>query len=606
MKRLAYGLALTFAVLAAAAPVRAARNAVENSVTIPSSAFTSDTANMDQDGFWTLDRRGRIAVMLDFPGGGLQTFVAMLRSGSDETEWPRVSIQLDSQPVFDVTVNTTNWASYTFACRAEKGLHELSFSFDPDFRSGEEDPAFQLHSLVVITDPKSPLARLPDPAAIAELDAERQRRRGEIAERQVLERRRGRLTVWVVEPTGMPATNALVSVRQRTHEFVFGAALCRDMFTRSATNDEAALYRDTFRRHFNGAATGDALDWPLTEPAAGRDVFESADRMADWCDREGIPLRAERLFHGCNVPGWAQKLDVRELRAAVGGRAAGVATRFRGQLNDYDVVTEPLRCGFFEDRLDPRVVVPIADRILAINPGARLRINEDGLFTRDMLDRFANYIRGQITAGVDIAGISAQAHFESAPNATELSARLDDLARLERPIAVAGFDCSATNEEDRVAALRTVLTAAFAHPTVEAVLFSGFWEGCHPVPSFALFDGQFKPTALGAAYLDLVYGTWWTRAEGRTDRVGRFECEAFFGDYDIEASTSDGRVARATLHIFKSHGSGGVSLHLPSQPPPAPPPEPGDTPTPQPAQEKKVRAPGEAAAGDAYYEPASW
>ena len=129
------------------------------------------------------------------------------------------------------------------------------------------------------------------------------------ADERIEKIRKGNLTVKVVDFKGHPVSNALVSVAQTRHEFLFGTALSTDMFRSKATNSEAAVYRDHVKKYFNQAVTENALKWPDVEPKKDDVHYEIVDAMAGWCRTNEIVLRGHCLFWSCHVPEWAKALS---------------------------------------------------------------------------------------------------------------------------------------------------------------------------------------------------------------------------------------------------------------------------------------------------------
>ena len=72
----------------------------------------------------------------------------------------------------------------------------------------------------------------------------------------------------------------------------------------------------------------------------------------------------------------------------------------------------------------------------------------------------------------------------------------------------------------------------------------GFWAGDHWQPHTAMWKRDWSPTPQVLAYRDLVYNQWWTRITDKADKNGKYEADAFYGDYLI---TSNGKTQKVSL-----------------------------------------------------------
>jgi endo-1,4-beta-xylanase len=542
------------------------------SVTVPATNFVSRPAGAAGNGGWTLNENGTILSALDFPKAGTYTFILVAGGRAAQGVWPEARVLFDSRTVLKTAVSSTNWGTYTFSQSVTTGRHAVSIGFLNDFYEPPEDRNLTLLSLTVVSPPDVAAAAVVTADEYASFESERRTRWPAEADARIAEVRQGKLTVWVADANGQPATNTTVTVRQTRQDFLFGTALCTSMFEESATNDDARAYREWARKYFNHAVTENALKWPNYEPTPNSTNSAALDRMVDWCSSNNIPLRGHCLFWGCEVPDWVRALTGDALPVAILQRARGVPARYAGRIAEYDLVNEPLHCRWLEEQLGPSIVGRLFSAVHMADPGAVLYANEFGIVEGADLDSYVQFLRGLKDAAVDLGGIGVQAHFREDADPLAITAALDALSVFNLPIKITEFDCASTNEEVQARCLETVLRAAFAHPAVTGFLLWGFWENCHWRPEGALLRSDFSRKPSAETYERLVLSNWWTRAEGRTDAVGRYECSAFFGDLAIEARTDDGRAANATLTLVRNGEQNLVTLHMPA-PPTNPPPE---------------------------------
>jgi len=107
-------------------------------------------------------------------------------------------------------------------------------------------------------------------------------------------------------------------------------------------------------------------------------------------------------------------------------------------------------------------------------------------------------------------------------------ATLDRYAAFGLTLRITEFDVNTTDLTLQADYTRDFLTASFSHPSVAGFQFWGFWESAHWRPDAALYRADWTEKPNGAAYRDLVFNQWWTRATGTTDAQGAFRGRGFF------------------------------------------------------------------------------
>ena len=107
-------------------------------------------------------------------------------------------------------------------------------------------------------------------------------------------------------------------------------------------------------------------------------------------------------------------------------------------------------------------------------------------------------------------------------------------------------------------------TLLFSHPSVRAITWWDFsdrnaWLGA---PA-GLLRKDMSPKPAYTRLMTLIHKTWWTDAQGRTDRQGRYTLRAFYGDYQITATDAHGHTITQTLTWPESSGPRQMTLILP-------------------------------------------
>jgi endo-1,4-beta-xylanase len=346
-----------------------------------------------------------------------------------------------------------------------------------------------------------------------------------------------------------------VEVRQLRHEFLFGTAVPDELAEkapRAMSGRDRKMYLKTLGENFNYAVHENALKWYDCEPREGKVDYYLADRIWELCHERNIPMRGHCIFwekDQFNLP-WLHQLDNERLRAAVRRRVLGVTEHFRGRITEFDLNNEMINGDFFRRRLGYGVLNEMAWMAKAGNPEVRLFVNDYGILAEGgfNLETYLTQIRNLQESGVPIDGIGCQGH-SATDHPANLSARhvqsaLDRLSQFGLPIKITEALFDSGDEKDEAEEMKTILPLYFAHPAVEAVIIWGFWAGTHWRPWSALWRKDWSVTPQGEVFRDLVFRQWWTRASGTADASGKFQTEAFFGDYAV---TSQGKTREASF-----------------------------------------------------------
>jgi endo-1,4-beta-xylanase len=347
-----------------------------------------------------------------------------------------------------------------------------------------------------------------------------------------------------------------VKVTQKRHEFGFGTALSRKMWREGVDPVVAEQYLGIVKANFNCAVHENALKWYSVErQRPGNPDYRNAEQMLAWCEGNEIPMRGHCIFWGVDkcVQPWLRDLDDRALRQTVERRGREVPTRFRGRIGDYDVNNEMIHGSYYARRLGDDIRVKMFQWARKSDPGAVLYVNDYNILSGRDVEKYARHIQGLIDGGAPVGGIGVQGHFgKPVPMATVRKA-LDRLARFKLPIKVTEYDLNTGSEQEKAKFLEDFYRTCFAHPSVEAILMWGFWEGAHWRPRAALWKKDFTPTAMAKTYRKLVFDRWWTRAQRQADDKGRCEIQAFYGRHEIT-------VGEATREIALNKASGDVEI----------------------------------------------
>lgn len=363
------------------------------------------------------------------------------------------------------------------------------------------------------------------------------RLRPEAVEARIRRHRMGELII-KTEP------GAEVKVEQLRHEFWFGTAISNSMVPgrsrRRMSESDRKKYLEVLAANFNSAVHENALKWHHCEPSAtGGFNYSVAEGIYKWCAANDIPMRGHCIFWATDrhVQNWVKQLDNDALRQVVKGRAQDVTSRFRGRIEEFDLVNELIFGNFYRRKLGEGIIKDMAQWAKEGNERAVLYLNEQGSLASGgrNADKYIALLRQMLDQGVPIGGIGCQGHFSRMLNSEQVQETLDRLAQFGLPIKITEYDFDSPDEQLRAKHLEQFYEICFAHPAVEGVLMWGFWEGAHWRPRAALWKRDWSPTPAAKTYRDLVFNQWWTSTTTKADSDGVCRVRAFYGKHRVES-----------------------------------------------------------------------
>lgn len=198
------------------------------------------------------------------------------------------------------------------------------------------------------------------------------------------------------------------------------------------------------------------MKWDRLEPAPVRFDFSASDQLLAFARAEGLAMRGHTLVWHQQLPNWVQELPGPELRQALERHIRTVAGHYRGQLQSWDVVNEPiaddgtgLRRSLWLEKLGPDYIAQALTWAHAADPTARLVINDYGLEGDDpksarKREQFLALVRDLRRRGVPLQAVGLQGHLYangSGPTTfTQLPAFLQALADLGLDIYITELD----------------------------------------------------------------------------------------------------------------------------------------------------------------------
>ena len=383
-----------------------------------------------------------------------------------------------------------------------------------------------------------------------------------------LKHRKGLRKVTILGKDGIPVKNQKVTVKQVSHEFLFGCTefsvipYANGMLQgsgRELAEEISRLFLDIFNY------TTLPFYWGWYEPVRGNPNTERFKIASKWLIERGVALKGHPLcWHTATAP-WLLELSNRDILAVQLNRIRRDVANFTGIVDIWDVINEVVIMPIF-DKYDNgitrickelgriRLVKEVFAAAKKANPDAVLLINDF-----ETSESYEILIEGCLEAGVPIDAIGIQSHMHQGYWGVEKTHRvLERYSRFNLPLhftentLVSGHimpshivdlndyvvdEWPSTPEglERQAAELETHYRTLFADPHIESITWWGFTDGGWlKAPSgLVTKDGKVKPAY--EALHRLVKDEWWTKpAELVTDETGTIIVSGFKGKYEIE------------------------------------------------------------------------
>ena len=407
--------------------------------------------------------------------------------------------------------------------------------------------------------------------------------------------RKGTLKILFKDADGKPCETTHVKIRQKKHDFKYGANLFMlDEIVDSAEKNEA--YKEHFAAAFNLATL--PFYWSDVEPEEGKPRYAkdsprvyrrpAPDLCLEWCEAHGIEPKAHCLNYVADFcsPKWA-KGDVLREKQLLEKRFRELAARYAHRIPMWEVTNETLH--WQKGRLDassfyaePDLVewsFKTAERYFASN---KLVINEGGGNAWGGPNAFSGtrsayymQIENALLKGCRIDSVGIQSHFWGDAKTAKARADryydpqfifsyLDSYAQLGKPIQITEVTIPAYSNDPGDEALQAELLRNFyriwfSHPAMEAIIYwnvpDGYAHAATPgdfskgenvyYGGLCRFDMTPKP-----AYdvIRELFGREWRTDLERDVSGGRMAFRGFHGTYEIEA-TSNGKTVTREFHL---------------------------------------------------------
>jgi len=389
--------------------------------------------------------------------------------------------------------------------------------------------------------------------------------------------RKADMDIVVLDAANQPIEGAVIDVKMTEHEFGFGSALvsCRfpgnNCFNPTYVNKIFDL--DGEGHGFNVGVTENALKWDGWEEEWISSPEETVSAI-EYLDNQGVQMRGHTLIW----PGYTNMPDdisqnsnnLDYVRDRVNSRIESMIQHpVLGELiTEWDVLNEITQNRDLEYifRNDPayetgrEVYQDIFTKVKELNPASQIYVNDyvilsGGGSASSVVNRYITYLDELRDSGLDWEGIGFQCHIGAQPTSiNKIEATLDEFyERYGKRVKITEYDISPNvSEEIQAMYMSDFLTMVFSHPSVDAFIMWGFWDNNHWKGNSAMFDADWNLKQSGQAFVDKVFGEWWTEAELQSDSDGAASLRGYKGMYDVTITTPDGETLDTTLILSES------------------------------------------------------
>jgi GH35 family endo-1,4-beta-xylanase len=390
------------------------------------------------------------------------------------------------------------------------------------------------------------------------------------ADRNIIDNRTAVFRFHITDSSGTPLPKGTpVKITMKRHEFQFGLQHLRfNMFGTDEINKEYEKWAvETINK------TTIHTSWKYIEPAQGQFMFGNLKRDLDNAKRYSLSTLAHCLFWDNAVwfrPAWIPpSMDHNEYLNLWQNYVNKLAEQCGDQVNEWHVTNESVSKE--DGELDQRIVVKdgffkafdYASKTLKGKLGACFyqdifqsiyklgTESQEYQIVCDLLDRQAK---------VDFISLQFHVHdsrwIHDAYNPYHIQDAIETLSILGLPINIAelgiylGVNIDDIQYRDclhdpilQAMLVKNVYRFLFSLPQVQSITYwqefmkQGQGQGLIASKDM-LTDDQFNPYPAHTELTTLITQDWMTREEGVTDENGDIEVRCFYGDYDIEVSST--------------------------------------------------------------------
>jgi endo-1,4-beta-xylanase len=387
---------------------------------------------------------------------------------------------------------------------------------------------------------------------------------------------------------GQPLSGIQVEIRQKTHDFLFGALLFGLVWHDQSEPYREEEYKERFKALFNLGIV--PFYWDFYEPSAGKPLWPRHERVIEWALANGITLKGHPLVwsNPAGMPRWLYSLPVDTTETLLAARVTSTVLGLAGKINLWDVVNEPAnmvswRTGLASPPEDEgaryryipieeaaRWITPYYRMAHQANPQATLVLNDfNQIMKPEVRQRFLNLVQTLKAEHVPIGALGIQTHDPADAwfPPEEVVKTLDLLGSLGYPLQITEFIPLSSGipitggwregrwtEQNQADYAEQIYRLAFGHPAVELINWWAFSDRDAWRAGGGFLTAEYNPKPVYHRLMQLVHQEWETRLTATTDREGRVQFRGFYGEYELLLKLPQGEVRGFTIHLSKRTG----------------------------------------------------
>ncbi len=385
------------------------------------------------------------------------------------------------------------------------------------------------------------------------------------ANRRIEKYRKGDVTVKVKDADGNPVENAVIKAKQTESEFMFGLALMKGEVVDGNRSDlDKEITENLLANSMNTLVPSDVLKPPAVYQNDGKDSVEMVNNIIS----RGKRLRGHTLMWDLNTAIWpfdnVRNISYEELYRSVMDYVLPTAYTFRGKLEQWDVLNEPIGCNTIRKNYGTRLYADVSRAVHEIDPDVKLYVNETSMSglnsaaDKDVSPQIAQIVKRMKAEGAHIDGIGIQAHCGSYLYPQGFYHQLDNCAAAVDEISVTEYDFKNEDKSFETEHLRDTLLATFSHPKAKAFVVWQYMDARHCNSSAPFYDKDWNEKPAKAVWDKMINEDFKTDAEVVSDENGCADFRGFHGDYEITAEVN----GKSVTFPFKLRSDGTNTINI--------------------------------------------
>lgn len=299
-----------------------------------------------------------------------------------------------------------------------------------------------------------------------------------------------------------------------------GAAVGSNFYT---VYDNGDIYNQTIQNNFNILVAENEMKFDAMEPQKGTFNFVKADKLVAYAQKYGLQVRGHTLCWHSQLPGWLTNgtFTRSSLQAILKNHITTIVTRYKGKVQQWDVVNEPfndsggtLRTSIWQQVIGNDYIDSAFVWAHRADPDAELYLNDYSaeMYGTTKSNAMYNHVKLMKDRKIPVTGVGFQCHF---------TVNAIDFGKLDQNIkryASAGLDVIITELDIRIAVAdynadrakwlayqaedyRKMIRSCLDNPNCKTFVTWGFTDKYSWIPNFTnnvsgyalIFDNSYIP-----------------------------------------------------------------------------------------------------------------